>query len=663
MIEQSDGGPLFAGLDIGSVNARVALVDKSGQPIYLDCERIQEGPVAATKALWERVQTYVSLDRIVSAGVTGSGRRIYEDQEGWQIFSSPYAAIVGVLLDHPNPKTIVEVGGQTSLVIGLEDRLNKPWRVARSSLCAAGTGRFLEQQASRLGISIEEFGSKALEWTEDPPRIAARCSVFAKSDLIHLQQKGTPIPAMLAGLSDSVARMVRAQWKGTFESPVILIGGVAGNQGVVRAFSGVLGEQVIVPSQHASRGAIGAALLARNESCSPKEFSPLRQSNNELTYVPCQLKPEILPDGWKPIELGPEIREVGLGVDVGSTSTKAAVITPGGEVLAKTYLMTAGQPLEAIKQVMANLVPMVEGRVMVKAVGVTGSGRYLVGNFIGADLIRDEITAQTRAALNIDPQVNTIFEMGGQDSKYVYLENGVVLEYQMNKACAAGTGSFIDELSEQLGVSTRNGEFARKAFDAEEQLDLGEKCAAFMSQAVTAAQHAGASLEKIVSSLSISLAKNYRSKVVGMRRVGNHIVLTGAVFYNEAAVSAFRAEYPDKTFVVPVHKEVTGAIGAALLALEEQPADKLSQFKGFSQLAEASYKLTNFTCHHCENLCVISMMTTEGGHRLYYGSRCDRYDATGIHLKQGKVRTHYTRRNELLFGNFEKKEEHAQTRN
>ncbi len=649
------GGPLFLGLDIGSVNARIAVVDKGGGLVFVDKERITKGPSTGVAALLKRAQEAVRLEDIAGAGVCGSGRRIFGREDGWLVFSSPYAAIAGLLWDQADPKTIVAVGGQSALVIGLEDGLEKPWRVARSPLCAAGTGRFLEQQAYRLGIAIEEFGPKALAWEEAPPRIAARCSVFAKSDLIHLQQKGWPISAMLAGLSDAVARMILAQWRDEFEAPIYFVGGVAANAGVQRALSAALkGAEVRVPPYAAEREAIGAALLARSAPSRPGSLYPGSEEDGEVFHIPTRLVPAFAPDGWRPASLDglTQPLDVYLGVDVGSTSTKAAVISESGEVLAKTYLMTAGQPLEAVKQVMANLVPMVEGKVHVRAVGVTGSGRYLVGNFIGGDLIKNEITAQTKAALNIDPRVDTIFELGGQDSKYVYLENGTALDYQMNKACAAGTGSFIDELSEQLGISTRTGEFARLAFGAESQLDLGERCAAFMSQAVTSAQHAGVPVEVIVSSLSTSLAKNYRSKVVGASRVGQRIFLTGAVFYNDAAVAAFRAEFPGKTFIVPKHKEVTGAIGAALLAKEAMPPGAESKFAGFSALAHKQYKLTNFNCQHCENSCAISMMTTEDGLRLFYGSRCDRYDAGGS-ASAKKQATPFTEREGLLFADYD----------
>ncbi|MBI2952698.1 MAG: hypothetical protein HYY30_00155 [Chloroflexi bacterium] len=647
----------FLGLDVGAVNVRAAVVDTAGQLIHLDSERIFGGPGAAVDAILERLRERVPPGRIGGAGATGSGRQMYDGQEGWQTFTSPYAAIVGVLWDQKDPKTIIAIGGQSCFVIGLENGTEKPWRVTRSPLCAAGTGRFLEQQASRLGISIEEFGLRALEWTQPPPRVAARCSVFAKSDLIHLQQKGWSVSAMLAGLSDSIARMIQTQWRDQFTPPIYCVGGVAANEGVVRALSNVIGgQQIIVPKEHANREAIGAALLARTSRTRPLDLRPSKAAGEEVFYVHNCLTPTTSEDGWKPWAFGSEIMDVYLGVDVGSTSTKAVIIDRAGRVLTKTYLMTAGQPLEAIKKVMANLAREVENRARVKAVGVTGSGRYLVGNFIGADLIKNEITAQTRAALHIDPRVNTVFELGGQDSKFVYLENGTALDYQMNKACAAGTGSFIDELSEQLGVSTRSGEFANLAFCAEGQMDLGEKCTAFMSQAVTSAQHAGAGLNVIVSSLSTSLAKNYLSKVVGGRRVGDRIFLTGAVFYNEAVISAFKAELPGKTFIVPEHKEVTGAIGAALLAMENVPGGAEyqfeSQFKGFSRLAEENYRLTSFNCYQCENSCAISLMTTDTGARLFYGSRCDLYDSDAG-AKKGRPPTLFTEREALLFAGYD----------
>lgn len=645
----SGRGPLYLGLDVGSVNARLALVDADGRLEFLARERLYDGPASAVQRLLGAVAVRIGAERLGGATSCGTGRACVQGLSGWQTVSSPYAAIVGVLHDVPDVRTIIEIGGQSACVIALEGGLDRPWRVSRSPLCAAGTGRFLEQQAHRLGIPMEAFGPTALEWKDAPPRIAARCSVFAKSDLIHLQQKGWPIEAMLAGLCDSVARMVRALWRETVVPPVLLVGGVAANVGVVRALEAALGIEVMVPPSAADRGALGAALLSRSLAADRVDLGlPMGRRSDGMRYVPSLLHPEPRRDGWRAPYLSPTDRvDAYLGVDVGSTSTKAAVISPDGQVLAKSYHMTAGQPMEAIKRVMADLAGAVEGRVTVRAVGVTGSGRYLVGRFVGADLIRNEITAQARAARQIDPAVDTIFELGGQDSKYVYMRNGIILEYQMNKACAAGTGSFIDELAEQLGTPTRTGEFARLAFEAGAQLDLGERCAAFMAQAVTSAQHAGAPAGVVAASLATSLAKNYRSKVVGKGRVGQRVLLTGAVFYNQAVAAAFRAEFPDRRFVVPEHKEVSGAIGVALLAGEGSNG-ATSAFRGFSAVANAGYALRSFTCQHCENNCAISVMTDDAGQRYYYGSRCDRYDANADG-EAGRRETPFSERERLLF--------------
>ncbi|MCL2150178.1 MAG: acyl-CoA dehydratase activase, partial [Dehalococcoidia bacterium] len=638
------------GLDIGSASVKLSLIGEAGAAVHFDALGLLSSPAVTVNALLGRLPPGIALDDIASAGVTGVGQTTVPAKAGWSYFSNALATAAGALSAYPTVRTIIQIGAQSSLVVELEDGLKRPWKVATNPLCAAGTGRFLEQQAYRLGISLDELARLALGCQGKPPRIAARCSVFAKSDLIHLQQKGVPVPALLYGLCEAVARLVVSLKKGSFCEPVLLVGGVAGNRAILNALEEALtlrngqATGVTVPDNYLHIQALGAAYLAR-DSGQPAQL-PLEEEGSkahyELSALPQVTATRAEAAGIKGICCGY------LGVDVGSTSTKAVILDETGKtVLAKSYLMTAGQPVAAVQQVCRNLLEAGAGQVKVLAAGITGSGRYLVGSFIGADLIKNEITAQARAASELDSEADVI-EIGGQDSKLIIKRAGAVADYQMNKACAAGTGSFIDELAELLGVTAKNGDFARLALSAPYTVDLGSRCAAFIGQAVAAARQEGLGLDVITASLTNSIAKNYLSKVVAHRRLGRKIILTGAVFYNEAVIAAFRQQLPDKELLVAEHREVSGAIGAALLAKEEAKG-ATSCFKGFAAVAEGHCELSSFTCKHCDNNCAITRMKLADGGATYYGSRCDRYDAEAGAKKQA---TYFEARAELLFADY-----------
>ena len=645
------------GIDIGSVNAKLALIKQDHTIVKLDTEKITSSPNAAVASLISRLGQEFSFEDIVTAGVSGSGKGVIPKELDWSVYSSSLAIASGLLHSHPDAKTILQIGGQTSLVIEFEDGLKKPWKVESNPLCAAGTGRFLEQQAYRIGISLEDFARLALECEESPPRIAARCSVFAKTDLIHLQQKGVQMADMLYALCESIARMVVSLKKGVFKEPVYFVGGVAANSAILRSLNEAVSARnkhqvdAIIPENYRYIEALGSALLAM-ESEKTSRVTLLPEADVKQRYFETQRLEKVTQhDGWAAPKIDGPFSGY-LGVDIGSTSTKAVILDESGtKVMAKNYLMTAGRPVEAIKEVFRNLLAHIGDNARIAGVGITGSGRYLVGSFVGADLIKNEITAQTRAAVDIDPEAD-IIEVGGQDSKLVIKRNGVVVDYQMNKACAAGTGSFIDELAEQLGVRVQDGEFATLAFGAPHTIDLGSRCAAFMGQAVASAQQEGVPIEVITASLSNSIAANYLSKVLGNRRLGDKVILTGAVFYNDAIVSAFQRALEGKTTIVPEHKEVSGAIGAALLAKEEL-GGKDSKFKGFQNVIDSNPKITTFTCKVCDMNCTISRMEIPGEKPTFYGSRCDLFDST---ISREKMETAFDEREKLLFKEYREKD-------
>jgi predicted CoA-substrate-specific enzyme activase len=348
------------GLDIGSINVKLALVDATGKIFHLNSQKIISSPKVAVNVLLNELSPAFPFESISAVGVSGTGKAIIPVEYRWAQYSSSLAVSSGLLHHYPDIGTIIQIGGQSSLVIELEDGLKKPWKVYSNPLCAAGTGRFLEQQSYRLGIGIEEFGELALKFQGSAPRIAARCSVFAKSDLIHLQQKGVSVEAMLYALCESIARMAVALKTGPFNEPIYFTGGVAANRAIAKALNSMLSERnhhnvkVIVPDNYLYMEAIGAALLSRDKSARV-QMLPEDQASKQYYILPA-LPPVKLPGNLLQSNI-PEFFEGYLGVDVGSTSTKAVIMDQSGKnILAKNYLMTAGRPVEAVKQVFANLV-------------------------------------------------------------------------------------------------------------------------------------------------------------------------------------------------------------------------------------------------------------------------------------------------------------------
>lgn len=642
---------VHVGFDVGSIAAKVAVLDSQGNVVEHYYRRHLGKPVKVILELFEEVFSRHSGKEVASFAGTGTAGRFICNLMGVRFINeiSCQAAAVRKLV--PSARTIIEMGGQDSKLIFLSSDTTDLTGIedfAMNTACAAGTGSFLDQQASRLGINIEhEFGRLALE-SKNPPRVAGRCSVFAKSDMIHLQQLATPIHDIVAGLCFGLARNLKSNLgRGKeFAKPIVFCGGVAYNKGVIRAlkevFSASSDGEFIVPPYHMITGAIGAALIARKDwdgkSCVEINLHPLREYLGKERTVGHRLarlkRPSAgYPDmklyadqAFKDLRPGEKLPAY-LGVDVGSISTNVVVIDKEGRVLAKAYLMTAGRPLEAVKKGLAEVGKIVADKVEIKGAATTGSGRYLTGDFIGADIVVNEITAQATAAAFIDPKVDTIFEIGGQDSKYISLENGVVVDFEMNHACAAGTGSFLEEQAERLGIDIKT-EFSELALNAESPVMLGERCTVFMESDLVNYQQQGARTDDLVAGLCYSIVANYLNRVVGQRKIGERIFFQGGTAFNKGVVAAFEA-VTGKTITVPPHHEVTGAIGVALLAkrfMESHPEKTKSNFRGFD-ISQRKYQIKTFECQRCPNNCEINEVIIEGSDTpLYYGSRCDIYN-------------------------------------
>jgi len=663
--------PRFLGIDIGSISINTVFISESGQVRYERYDHCEGRPFENLKQILHEILAELPDNRQLKLAFTGSGGKLASDILGGIYVNEVISQSGAVSHLHPEVRTVIEMGGEDSKLILMSGSGSNSSSLAdfeMNTICAAGTGSFLDQQAHRIGVKIEkEFGELALQ-SKNPPRMAGRCSVFAKSDMIHLQQIATPVCDIVAGLCFAVARnFVSTLGRGKkLDFPVSFQGGVAANAGMVRAFRELLkagSGQLIVPEHHASMGAIGAALNLLNKADGVAEFKGIKQLEDYLKaeksrgnfHDPLR-EAEIRVDKTvHPLPPGNGKVEVYMGLDVGSLSTNVVLIDDQNRVIARRYLPTESKPLEAIRKGMSEIVEEVGDRIVVKGAGTTGSGRYLTGDFIGADVIRNEITSQATAAIVFDPEVDTVFEIGGQDSKYISIDNGVVVDFEMNKVCAAGTGSFLEEQAEKLGINIVE-EFGEMGLKARKPASMGDRCTVFMESDLNSFQQKGVEKENLVGGLAYSIVKNYLLKVVRKKRIGNHILFQGGVTNNKAVVAAFE-KVTGKKIHVPPHFDVTGAIGVAILARDHVLKNNIqSRFKGFD-ISKIPFTVSRFTCKECSNQCEIRRVKIEGEKKpLYYGGRCEKYELDERKGKGEGITDYFEIRNQMLLKDYVEEE-------
>ncbi|MCZ2080553.1 MAG: acyl-CoA dehydratase activase [Bryobacterales bacterium] len=656
------------GLDIGAISIKLAaigkpedrpIVDRLGQPgsgfrriedvcgnpaAISEYRRISGSPIQSAYDLLLDLYEFVPEQLIEGIRVTGSGSRtiakilgIYFENE-FKAIARMFAAV------HPEVRSIFELGGESSKYIRLEPGDDSGscgiLDYDRSGECAAGTGSFLDQQALRMGYSVEEVG-EVVSCAGCGARIAGRCSVFAKSDMIHAQQKGYSPAEILRGLCDAVARNFKSSIvkSRTITPPVALIGAVSQNAGIAGALREVfrLSESdLMVPQLYAWCGALGAAILEAEEP-RKRSFRDIHKLNQHKSAIhrldskPLSMENVVLlgdrVDKYRPPEGDGPIAAY-LGIDIGSVSTNLVAIDESANVIHDIYLRTAGRPIEAVQKGLTELKELWGNRLVIEGVGTTGSGRELIAEFVGADVVNDEITAHKTGAIHISDTlgggpVDTIFEIGGQDSKYISIENGVVVDFAMNEACAAGTGSFLEEQAEKLGISIK-GEFARLALSSQAPTRLGERCTVFMERDVTGWLHNGETVPNLVAGLAYSIVLNYVNRVVRGRKIGDVIYFQGGTAYNDSVAAAF-AKLLGKKITVPPYNGVMGAVGMALIARQWHRATRgFTRFRGYD-LNNLEMSSRDFVCKACSNECDIKEFKIEG-QKSYWGDKCsDRY--------------------------------------
>ena len=583
------------GIDVGYASVKIVLIDKNGAVRHVHYQRHKGNSKRVVRECFKEIGGTYPLSGIQYGSVTGSGATIFNERHDISKVNEVAALVEGAKATGTCARSIAEIGGQSAKYItGLCENGGLGIKVALNSNCSAGTGSFLEEQASRLKLRLKDYSRYALRG-KTIPRIAGRCSVFAKTDITHHQQEGVPLEDILLGLSYALVRNFRGavMRKLTQETPILFAGGVARNEAVIFALKDILklqDNELIIPDQMDTLGALGAAVVALDKRL-PVDLEDvlfsLNQDRETITINEDEVALEPLGglgsndgSGKHRVTAKDNLNDAlfcYLGVDVGSTSTNLVICDSDLRIIDFRYLRTLGNPVEAVRCGLKSLKNTYGDRLTILGVCTTGSGRQMTGRLIGADVVKDEITAQARAAVAIDPNVNVIFEIGGQDSKYIRLRKGVVTDFQMNKVCAAGTGSFIEEQAKKFDISVN--EIGGMALSSLSPVNLGERCTVFIETKIAAYLARRIEMKEIMAGLCYAIVKNYLSRVVGQKPINGTIFFQGGVAYNQGVVNAFRC-LTGKNIIVPSFFSVTGAYGAAIIA-KEAMAGRQTTFKGF----------------------------------------------------------------------------------
>ena len=315
--------------------------------------------------------------------------------------------------------------------------------------------------------------------------------------------------------------------------------------------------------------------------------------------------------------------EVYLGIDVGSVTTKFAVLNDSDELLTHLYLLTQGKPIEMVQQGLKQIKQQLHKDVDICGVATTGSARYLAGVIVGADLVKNEITSHAVGALHYFPEAQTVIEIGGQDSKIIIIRDGVVIDFGMNTVCAAGTGSFLDHQALRLNMSIEK--FSQRALDSTTPVRIAGRCTVFAESDMIHKQQMGHRTEDILYGLCQALVRNYLNNVGLGKDIQPPIIFQGGVAFNQGIAKALQEELGNEV-IVPPHHEVMGSIGAALLVHEEMAySQDRSKFKGFG-ISEIKYHTSSFECKACPNLCEIAQLSVNGQVLAQWGGRCDLWE-------------------------------------
>lgn len=634
---------LHVGLDVGSTTVKIVVMDSNKNTIYKDYQRhFSDTKNTVCNVLENLLLKYPS--NTYTLALTGSGAMSAAKFLGVDFIQEVVSCKRAVEKYIPQTDVVIELGGEDAKIIyfdnSIEQRMN--------GTCAGGTGAFLDQMASLLHTDTAGLNELAKGYQTIYP-IASRCGVFAKTDIQPLINEGAAKEDIAASIFQAVVNQTISGLAcgRPIRGNVAFLGGPLSYLSELRKrFIETLqlkDEEIIVPEEAHLLVAKGAALDSyHTEEITPNELEQkienLKQSHDNTTHP---LDPLFKNDeeykNFKERHNKAKVNKTDLstyegdcylGIDAGSTTTKLVLIDKDGNLLYSLYGSNEGNPLNSVTNMLKNLYKQLPEKAILRYSGVTGYGEKLIQTALNVDLNEIETIAHYTAAKTFEPDVTSIVDIGGQDMKYIRMKNGSIDNIMLNEACSSGCGSFIETFAKSLNIEI--SEFVKEAIKAKRPVDLGSRCTVFMNSKIKQAQKEGYSVGDISSGLSYSVIKNAIQKVMKVRDVstlGDHIVVQGGTFYNDAVLRAFEL-IVGKNVVRPDISGLMGAYGMALLSKEQYEANLDMEYKSKilkeDELDKLEVKITHTHCNNCENHCKLTINKFNNGAIHVTGNRCEK---------------------------------------
>ena len=626
---------LSLGIDIGSTTAKVVLVE-DGKILYQNYQRHFSQVRQKTLELLAEAAPFAG-DRPLMAAISGSAGLGLAESAGVSFVQEVFATGEVVRRLEPDAAAVVELGGEDAKIIffdgGIDERMN--------GSCAGGTGAFIDQMATLLNVTADELDELSLESTRLYP-IASRCGVFAKTDIQPLLNQGAKHADVAASIYQAVVNQTiagLAQGRRITGKVLFLGGPLYYCKGLRKRFQETLkltDEQAVFPEYGRFAVAMGAALYAESAG---ESYTMARLRKKLENAVSVRDAANLLPplfasegeyEAFKARHAAAAVEQrdlagysgnAWLGIDCGSTTTKAALLGENKELLYTYYSSNRGNPVEIVREQLEKLYGLCGGRVKICGSAVTGYGEELIKAAFGVDRGVVETIAHYTAAKYFCPQVDFILDIGGQDIKCFKIKNGAIDSIMLNEACSSGCGSFIETFAKSMGYDV--AAFAEKGLHAEAPVNLGSRCTVFMNSSVKQSQKDGATVEDISAGLSVSVVKNAIYKVIragSAGELGEHVVVQGGTFYNDAVLRAFEQEL-GREVIRPAIAGLMGAYGAALYAMDLRESTLISpeDLRAFQHTAKAA------VCQGCANHCRLTVNSFgESKKKFISGNQCQK---------------------------------------